>query len=487
MHHSRTLSVVRIFVLVSVCVCTSFAQDLQSPAATRESPKTKLSAQRAAYIRMAIAIGDDYFDGKDTQERVRRHLQVAKAVGARYLRCAFSWNGIEPERGRYRFEFWDMLVAEASRAGITLIPYVAYTPEWAASSEFEFWKQPPSDPKDFANIMRTLALRYRGSIRHWELWNEPDNQEYWTGSPERFAETVIPAAQAVREVAPEVVLILGGMTQGVGDFFKVLVSEYGLDRYVDVLALHAYPESWNEERAETAFGTRVEEMHQIARQSGRKLWLNEMGYADYRYQPNHASLWGTNTYYAYEHTARYAADFLFKSFVMTLASGHVELAGWYRIDDFREDDPRMPKDKVHHHLGLLDVEGGRKPAYFAFRFFNLLFSQPTRPLSAGAARPGSQAVVRMFQHRDGRVIVTGWLRSSNYSEVPLHSGMLNDPRRESVDVPLPCLASQVTTYNVLGKRLATRRRPRRVLRQVQLSGNHVYVAEVTCRSRRAHR
>jgi beta-glucosidase/6-phospho-beta-glucosidase/beta-galactosidase len=168
---------------------------------------------------MPTAIGDDYFDGNDSADRISRHIRVARALGVRYLRCAFSWNGIEPERGKYRFAFWDRLVQEATRSGIVLIPYVAYTPKWAASNAAEFWKQPPADPGSYARIMRILAQRYRGKVRHWELWNEPDNREYWAGSADQFAATVIAAAEAVRQAAPEDVLVLGGMSQGPGEFF----------------------------------------------------------------------------------------------------------------------------------------------------------------------------------------------------------------------------------------------------------------------------
>jgi hypothetical protein len=436
---------------------------------------------------MATALGDDYFDGKDSLARVRRHMKVAREAGVHYLRCAFSWNGIEPERGQYRFEFWDKLVDESQHAGIELIPYVAYTPKWAATGEANFWEKPPADPADYARVMRTLALRYRGKVRHWELWNEPDNREYWDGSVEQFAKTIIAAAKAIKEVAPEDVLVLGGMSRGPGSFFEQLISKYHVDQYVDVLAMHAYPETWDQERAETIFGPWLSQMEEAARRSGRKLWLNEMGYADYRYQPNLASVFGISTYYSYEHTRRYMADFLFKSFVMTLASGDVSLAGWYRIDDFSDKDPRMPQDKANDHLGIVDVNGKPKPAFFALRFFDALFSQPVRVIDE-TAPTGSDTVVREFQRKDGEVIVAGWIRSSNASEVPVHSGEVRDNRRDEVNIPLPCTPERVSTYDVLGNGLHTYRSPSadgtpsttRVLLGVQLTGDRVYVAEITC-------
>jgi len=464
-----------------------------APQPQRALPLHRFEVSRQAqtdsegYFQHAFAIGDDYFDGRDTRARVRRHLRIAKDVGAQYLRCAFSWNGLEPEKGKYDFRFWDMLVEEAGRAGIRVIPYVAYTPEWAARSEKLFWQQPPKDPALFGRLMKTAAARYRGRILSWELWNEPDLTEYWQGTAAEFAELVRRGAQGVREGDPNAVIVLAGMSHGPGPFFEELISKHEVQRWVDVIALHGYPESWDEDRAETVYGRRIAKMNEYVTQEApmHDVWLNEMGYADYRYRKAQASVWGTNTYYAYEHTPRYAAEFLFKSFAMVVASGKLSLAGWYRIDDFRHSDKRMPTDKVHYHLGIVDVNGRPKLSYHAMKFASRLLQRPLRTHSRKvSAAPRSQAVVHVFQRRDGKVVVTGWLRSSEYAEVRRHTGMEADRRRERVDVELPCLATQVSTYNALGTRLSTARLRARQLRGVPLTGRRVYVAEVTCATAR---
>jgi hypothetical protein len=438
------------------------------------------------FLSMSTAIGDDYFDGKDTRARVRRHMRIARGIGVQSLRCAFSWNGIEPEQGKYEFRFWDMLVEEANRAGVELRPYVAYTPEWAARKKQDFWKQPPSDPRTFASLMEKLASRYRGRVPSWELWNEPDVNEYWQGSADEFAAMVIEGAAAVRRGDSRAKVVLGGMSRGPEEFFQSLVAKHQIGRYFDVVALHAYPESWHEERAETVFHEWIPEMKELLAKSGGnpELWLNEMGYADYRYQPNHASLWGTNTYYKYEHTTRYAADFLFKSLTMTAASGVVKLAGWYRIDDFKESDVRMPKDKVHDHLGVERVDGELKPSYQAFSFFNRLMEQPFRPADdevRAQAKQDSQAVVHAFIREDRKIVVVGWLRSSEYDEVPVHSGMLNDRRKERVTVDLPCTAASVTDYDAIGRLAEVGHAPVRQLKDVKLTGDRVFIGVIECR------
>src|SRR5579883_748226 len=174
--------------LVALTPFTLYAAQ-ETPTLIRNLPLNQFAVSREnrgnahGFYTMATAIGDDYFDGTSSQARVRRHMAVAHLLGVKYLRCAFSWNGIEPQSGNYNWAFWDNLVSEAHRNNIELIPYVAYTPKWAVRNpEKDFWKEPPRTPALYAQFMYDAATRYRGQIKSWEIWNEPDNQDYWTGS-----------------------------------------------------------------------------------------------------------------------------------------------------------------------------------------------------------------------------------------------------------------------------------------------------------------
>lgn len=123
--------------------------------------------------------------------------------------------------------------------------------------------------------------------------------------------------------------------------------------------------------AEMVYHDRVAEMADILRESGSgvQLWLNEMGYADYRYSDKLASLSGIQVQYNYEHTPQYAAAALLKAEIMALASGAVALTGWYRIDDFPLSEKRLGGDEVNYHLGLIDTDGHRKPTLAALKSF----------------------------------------------------------------------------------------------------------------------
>jgi hypothetical protein len=463
----------------------------EHPQATRPLPLNRFSASRhantdaAGFYYMPTAIGDDYFDGTSSTARLRRHFAVARRAGVKYLRCAFSWNGIEKHQGEYDWKFWDTLVALSVRTHIQLIPYVAYTPKWAARDPKTFWKQPPRTPELYADFMFRIASRYKGRIHSWEIWNEPDNKDYWLGTADEYATLAMAAAKRIREADPSAVLVLGGMANGPSDFFQTLISAHHLDRHVDVIAMHAYPESWLNGPAELIFDQWVPEMHRIIAEddSGDDLWLNEMGYPDYRYRANQASIYGTSVFYRYEHTRRYQATMLFKMEVMAFATQQISLTGWYRIDDFPHSETRLGPDLVNYHLGVVDSRGHAKPALFALSFFDRLFGQATRVLDLQITRPqNSRSVVEVFRRRDQHVIVVGWLRSSKSNEVGQKTGELADARSEAISVQLPCARARLdATYNAEGTRVASPAHIKnRVLTGIQLRGNRVFVGELSC-------
>ncbi|HJT87641.1 MAG TPA: cellulase family glycosylhydrolase, partial [Bryobacteraceae bacterium] len=442
------------------------------------SRQTQTDAQ--GFYSMPTAIGDDYFDGTSPLSRVEHDLETARRGGAAYLRCAFSWNGIEKEQGQYDWTFWDSLVKLAEQNRIKLIPYVAYPPRWAVRQEKDFWKQPPRDPRLYGDFMYRIASRYRGRIAAWEIWNEPDNREYWTGTADEFAALARLAARRIREADPNAVVVLGGMANGPSAFFKRLIGKDHMDRDVDVVAMHAYPETWSNERAEALFAEWIPAMSEaIARdRSGADLWLNEMGYADYRFRPNQASVYGYDVFYSYEHTPAYQAAMLFKFEVMALASGRVSLTGWYRADDFPSSETRLGNDLVNYHLGLTDTKGQPKPVLRALGFFHNLLGGRTRLMKAKLDRAaGSQSVADLFQRADGELIAVAWLRSSLPGEVSQYSGMLQDRRSEEISIELPCAHPALEgAFDPEGRRVSSGARVAGdILEGIELRGGQVFV------------
>ena len=487
-HWKRTFSVA----LLALVMLASILMRAGTPSVQASNPRA-LPLRRLSFgvetrdgrgfYRMAVAVGEDYFDGTSDGARVRRHMKAAQQAGVRYLRCAFSWNAIEKAPGRYDWQFWDMLVDTADQYGIQLMPYVAYTPEWSAAKKEEFWKQPPGQSSDYVRFMGATAARYKGRIRSWEIWNEPDLSEYWQGTVSQFADLVQRTAVSIREADPQAVVILGGVSRAHDPFLRELITTYHVDRSVDVVAMHGYPGSWLPETTETVYGDWVHEVRRMLDQSGSgaDLWVNEMGYPDWRYTLGKASVYGPPVLYRYEHTASYMAVELFKSEMLALASGQVSMTGWYRLDDFC--GASFSGDAVNYHLGLFDCAGKAKPAFRALHHFNELFDQPVRPQTArftSSVGAATQAEIEVIEREDHHVIVAAWLRSSEPWEVSVRSGVLNDPRAESLTVSLPCQAAGARFSDAAGGPIAGGRAAGDRLRFSPVRGGTVSIADVTC-------
>lgn len=80
------------------------------------------------------------------------------------------------------------------------------------------------------------------------IWNEPNNKSHWDPvvDPDwsKFADTVIRAGAAIREMNPAVTRVLGGMSPIDPDWVNRMRAHGALDA-VDVVAVHGFPLDWN--------------------------------------------------------------------------------------------------------------------------------------------------------------------------------------------------------------------------------------------------
>ena len=194
-------------------------------------------------------------------------LGAIAATGARTFRKVFHWNEIEARRGSYDFGRYDALVADSSRAGLTLLPvlfsppvfYSAAPPGTASGS----WTHPPADYQALALFASALVLRYgpAGSfwrerqdvparpIRRWQIWNEPNLRAYWPSgpSPREYVRMAGWAAAAIRHHDPAAHVVSAGLAasrNGVPPArFLRGMYRHGARKVFDSVAVHAYAPS----------------------------------------------------------------------------------------------------------------------------------------------------------------------------------------------------------------------------------------------------
>jgi hypothetical protein len=393
----------------------------------------------AGYRTVPIGLCEDYPEESTSFDTVRADMAALRALGIDHLRVSFPWDSIEPAEGRFEWSFWDRFVDIAvGEYGITLLPYVAYTPEWAGvASEAPVWTRPPRDDARFAAFVRALVERYRDRIHSWEIWNEPDNPAYWSGDVTAFAHLLDAGAAAVRAADPTARVVLGGIAWNT-QFVAALFAEHHAAAAVDVVNLHSYAETWSNDPIESLAGYVARVAAIIDRYGDREaLWAAEVGYSSYRDGARVSDRYTAT--HAYEHTADYQADALVRMLAVLLASGRVSLIAWYEVRDLPAE-AEVIGDVNNRHLGVLTAEGAPKPAFAALAFAHTLFDQPLRSLdddiqvATGGAALATTAQVHAFERGDGSVVVVAWLPTH---DAEASTEPVADLRRTDLAVTLP--------------------------------------------------
>jgi beta-xylosidase len=108
------------------------------------------------------------------------------------------------------------------------------------------------------------------------LWNEPNNLSHWDFKLDlnwkMFADMAVAGARAIREVNPEVKIVLGGISPIDPNFIR-LMGSYGLLDLVDIIALHGFPLDWNHWKIHE-WPDKVAEIRAV---TGKPVWVSEAG------------------------------------------------------------------------------------------------------------------------------------------------------------------------------------------------------------------
>jgi hypothetical protein len=411
----------------------------------------------ATWHHVPIGLCEDYPEESTTMGIIRSDMELLKRSGIRLLRISFGWDGIETSPGNYNWLFWDDYVKTAVEDyGITLIPYVCYTPSWNSSGDTtNFWNHTPKDYDAFGRFLSALVNRYKKWIKTWELWNEPDITAYWSGTAEDLSRLTKIGARAVRNADPGAKIVLAGLAHRT-EFTLELFRDHGISPYVDVVNCHSYFETWSGEPLEK-IPEYVTTLADIIHQYGDRqaLWMAEVGYSTFR-RPDGFVSDSYHATYAYEHTLRYQAVALWRTLTLLLSTEKMSAIAWYEIKDLPPQE-NVIGDVNNRNLGIADVAHRPKPAEKALTFFTTFFDGRYRSLDGEAvvrSRPGSESVVHCFQWEDGSAAVIGWLSTHiKGKNANAARGTLQDARQETLEMTLPFTGeAEITRYDELGNR-----------------------------------
>ena len=175
-----------------------------------------------------------------------------------------SWPALEPNRGQWDFTVLDRYVTLAESAHVEILLPLGLSPAWASARPTEpsayrpGYASEPRDTADWRVYVRTVASRYRGRIKAYEIWNEPNLPRFYSGTTTRIVQLTRMAHQELKGIDSSIVLVSPSATgrQGIGwldDFIH-----QGGTRWCDVIGFHAYvgQREWPEAMAELIWEVR---------------------------------------------------------------------------------------------------------------------------------------------------------------------------------------------------------------------------------------
>jgi hypothetical protein len=378
----RRLAVAAAVCLVQVAVGCGAGADsrpgTQTAAAADRSVRCAVARRPAPPARSGLLVGQHaglrFFSGSELCVRAR----LARRSGARILREDFGWADIEPRPGDFAWRRSDEVVAAAATQGLTLLPLLHDTPDWAGKASTSI----PTDAGPYARFVARVAARYgpRGSFwrahrelpyrpaAHLELWNEPYLPQFSDGNPDpaNYARLVRDTVRVARRANPLARFLIEGDTSWTSDnesfrddwMQELYAAVPDLGRWFDGVAVHPYsddpPDAFTPGPRFFRQTRRLEEVRRALLAHGdraKHLWITEIGW----------STCGGDSGGCVSEPQQ--AEYLQTLFGMArgIWRPYLDAVVVYQLIDSGASD-----GSKEGHFGLLRASGARKPAWSEF-------------------------------------------------------------------------------------------------------------------------
>lgn len=245
-----------------------------------------------------------------------------------------TWREIETSPGVYNWNRLDTIVTAAQGRGVEVTLVLGMTPSFYASSPTAM----PADLGAWYRYVTAVVQRYRSwngkrGIHAYQVWNEANVVNFWTGTTLQMAQLTKATRNAVKAqdkdaivVGPAFAARIGEQIRGITRFAFARVNGVPAWKFADVISLNLYPLP----KYGTKLGTPEYSMTLLARArkllgyggvpASKPIWNTEVNYG-----MQTGSLGGTR---ATSITAERQAAYVLRTYLLNAARG-VKRVHWY--------------------------------------------------------------------------------------------------------------------------------------------------------------
>lgn len=350
----------------------------------------------------------------------------------------------EDRQGRpvYNFQYIDAVYDAILSAEMRPFVEFGFMPQRLASGEKSifWWKGNVTPPRDYAKwealvgaLVRHWTQRYgQAEVRRWyfEVWNEPNLKDaFWSGDQAEYFKLYDVTARAVKNVSAD--YRIGGPATAGRAWVPEMIAHAAVARVpLDFITTHDYGVSGR--------GLDAEGNQQLYLDPAPEAII--VGVRDVRSQikasampslPLHYTEWSTS-YSPRDpvHDAYLSAAYIVSR--LKGAEGHAESMSYWTFTDIFEENGPVPSP-FHGGFGLINFQGLRKPAFYAYQFLRRLGGEElvSNDAASWVTRGGGGAQVLFWNYTPPRTEESNQV----YFKRDLPSKELGDVRVSLAGVP----------------------------------------------------
>ncbi len=365
---------------------TAAANAAQAPVAPRRIDIDAAKASKPVDRFFDLSVGSDYPGTLIRDDSQAQLKTVTDELGFRYLRFHAIFHDVlgtvRVENGKTIYDWTkiDQLYDEMLARHIKPFVELGFTPKAMATSNSSifYWQGNTSHPqpaawKDLIDaFVRHIESRYGvEEVRSWffEVWNEPNLAGFWEGADQKaYFELFDLTSNTIKAIDPA--LRVGGPSTAGADWVPAFLEHVAKSgAAVDFVSTHTYGVSGGFLDEQGHADTKLSPSPDAIIGDVRKV-REEIAKSAYPTLPLYFTEWSTSyTPRDLVHDSYISAPYILSKLKGT--QGLVQgMSYWTYTDLFEEPGP--PDRSFHGGFGLLNREGIRKPAYFAYKYLHAL-------------------------------------------------------------------------------------------------------------------